>query len=73
MLLALWALGSCFLALRYEFDRRWAETLDSFSLFQFGADLGDKVRDNLAFGMLDVEECEELKRLPGLIGDSRPF
>jgi hypothetical protein len=72
MLMVIWCLGSCYLTFRYGFSRRWAGTLDSFSLFLFGADLADKVKDNPAFGK-DAEECKELKTLPGLIGDSRPY
>ncbi|KAH7369687.1 hypothetical protein BKA65DRAFT_3394 [Rhexocercosporidium sp. MPI-PUGE-AT-0058] len=72
ILMGLWCLGSCYLSFKYGFKRRWSETLDSFSMFRFGADFGDKVKDNPAFGRAEAEECEELKALPGLIGDSRP-
>jgi len=72
VLLALWALGSCLLSLLYGFNRRWADTLGGYSLFRFGGDLSDKVKDNPGFGVQDFKECDELKRLPGLIGDSRP-
>jgi hypothetical protein len=71
--LAIWAVGTCILALVYGFGKRWADTLDSFSLFRFGADLSDQVKDNPAFGKADAEDCEELEKLPGLVGDSKPY
>ena len=64
ILLAIWATGTCTLALVYGFDKRWADSLDSFSLFRFGADLSDQVKDNPAFGTVDAEDCEELEKLP---------
>lgn len=72
VLLALWALGTCLLSVLYGFNRRWAETLDSFSLFQFGGDASDKVKEIPAFPVKDFKDHEQLSQLPGLIGDSRP-
>ena len=72
VLLALWALGTCLLSLLYGFNRRWAETLDSFSLFQFGGDASDKVKEMPAFSVKDFKDHEQLMKLPGLIGDSKP-
>lgn len=71
--LVIWAIGPCVLTLVYAFDKRWADTLDSFSLFHFGADLSDQVRDNPAFGKADMEDCEEMEKLPGLVDDSEPY
>ena len=72
VLLALWALGSCFLSLLYGFSRRWAETLDSYSLFQFGGDLSDRVKEKPGSWVKDFTDHDELRKLPGLIGDSKP-
>lgn len=73
-LLIMWALISCFLSVRYGFLRRWADTLDSFSLFQFGGDLGDKFRmkEMPVHSFKDFRDLEKLAELPGLIGDMRP-
>jgi hypothetical protein len=70
--LALWALGSCSLSFYYGFKRRWAETLDSYSLFQFGGDLSDQVKKEPHTGVKDFKDHDELRKLPGLIGDSKP-
>jgi hypothetical protein len=72
VLLVLWALGTCFLSLFYGFNRRWAETLDSYSLFQFGGDLSDQVKEIPYLRMKDFKDHDELRKLPGLIGDSKP-
>jgi hypothetical protein len=72
ILLALWALGSCSLSFYYGFRRRWAETLDSYSLFQFGGDLSDQVKKEPHTGVKDFKDHDELRKLPGLIGDSKP-
>jgi hypothetical protein len=72
VLLTIWALGSCYLSLRYGFSLRWAETLDSSSLFQFGGDLSDQVKAKPGVGVKDFKDRDELRKLPGLIGDSRP-
>ena len=72
VLLVLWALGSCALSFCYGFRRRWANTLDCYSLFRFGGDLSDMIKDNPNFGVQDFKKCDELRRLPGLVGDMRP-
>ncbi|KAK5728157.1 hypothetical protein LTR17_012166 [Elasticomyces elasticus] len=70
--LVLWALGSCLLSVLYGFERRWADNLDSFSLFQFGGDASDKVKEMPASAVKDFTDHEQMIRLPGLVGDSRP-
>jgi hypothetical protein len=73
VLFVLWCIGCASLSIAYGFDLRWADTLDSYSLFRFGADMGAKVQEKQAFAVPDADECEELQRLPGLIGDSKPY
>ncbi|KAK2810506.1 hypothetical protein FQN50_002995 [Emmonsiellopsis sp. PD_5] len=71
--LIIWALGSAILGAMYGFRRRWAETLDGYCLFRFGADFGKEISDNPDFsGIEPFYKSRGLKRLPGLIGDSRP-
>lgn len=74
ILLFLWALISCILSVKYGFSRRWADTLDSFSMFQFGGDLSGyfKVKEMPAYSFKDFRDHEQLARLPGLVGDVRP-
>ncbi|KAI9767516.1 MAG: hypothetical protein M1839_004476 [Geoglossum umbratile] len=73
VLLVLWSLGSLAFGCYYGFRRRWAATLDGYSMFRFGADLAEKVRDRPEYGMMvSFEECEPLRVLPGLVGDARP-
>jgi hypothetical protein len=70
----IWAAGCAVLAVVYGFRRRWSEVLDGYSLFRFGADFADDVRDRIDFSSVDsFEDCKVLPRLPGLIGDSRPM
>ena len=71
-LLILWAAICLSLALCYSFRRRWAETMDGFSVICFGAD-ADR------YGVYDpmdnprkMERCSWIKRLPGMVGDARP-
>jgi hypothetical protein len=73
-LLAIWALISCYLSIRYGFLRRWTDTLDSVSMFQFGGDLADEVktRDLQGYSFKDIRDAEQLTKLPGLVGDMRP-
>ncbi|KAK2746128.1 hypothetical protein FQN55_005757 [Onygenales sp. PD_40] len=71
--LIIWALGSAILGAMYGFRRRWAETLDGYCLFRFGADFSKQISDNPDFsGIEPFYKSRGLKRLPGLIGDSRP-
>ena len=74
-LLIMWALISCYLSVRYGFLRRWADTLDSFSMFQFGGDLGDEVeiKEMPAYSFKDLRNLDQLRNLPGLVGDMRPW
>jgi hypothetical protein len=45
VLLAIWATGSMVLGVLYGFRRRWAPTLNGWSLFVFGVDLSKQVKD----------------------------
>lgn len=73
VLLLVWALGSFVLTCIYGFRRRWATTLDGYSLFVFGADLAGEVKRKGGLGaMLDAEHSEVLRMLPGMVGDVEP-
>lgn len=70
-LLLVWAIGSVGLTLMYGFRRRWSSTLDGYSMFRFGADLAERVRDRPEFGVnMGFEDCYLLREIPGLIGDA---
>ncbi|PGH14980.1 hypothetical protein AJ79_02660 [Helicocarpus griseus UAMH5409] len=72
-LFTIWALSSAALGIVYGFRRRWSETLDGYTLFRFGADLAHEVRYHPEFSSTNgFEDCEKLRQLPGLIGDSQP-
>ncbi len=73
-LLFLWAAICLTLALCYGFQRRWAETMDGFSVIRFGADavgsgLYDFATDTIP---REMEHAGWLRKLPGMVGDSRP-
>jgi hypothetical protein len=70
-LLIVWAIGSVTLNVLYGFRRRWSATLDGYSMFRFGADLAERVRDRPEFGInMGFEDCHVLRDIPGLIGDA---
>jgi hypothetical protein len=72
-LLIVWCTGSVILTLMYGFRRRWTSDLDGYSMFRFGADLAERVRDRPEFGVnMGYEECSLLRDIPGLIGDANP-
>ncbi|KAK2735940.1 hypothetical protein FQN55_001904 [Onygenales sp. PD_40] len=72
-LFGIWTLGSLILGVKYGFSRRWAETLDGYSLFRFGADFSLEVQEQFDYASTtDFEHFEGLRRLPGLVGDARP-
>jgi hypothetical protein len=54
VLLAIWALASMLLGLLYGFRRRWAPTLDGWSLFVFGVDLSQQVKKLTGLHQLGV-------------------
>lgn len=68
-----WAVVVPFLCALYGFRRRWAPTLDGYSLFRFGADLPAAARERIAHytNTAEVEECRALHGLPGFVGDQR--
>ncbi|KAL2364751.1 hypothetical protein RJZ56_002271 [Blastomyces dermatitidis] len=74
VLFCIWALGCLVLGVTYGFRRRWAETLDGYSFFRFGADRVEDIRGrpDLVGCNKDLDESEGLKEIPGLIGDSLP-
>ncbi|EEH37360.2 hypothetical protein PAAG_07641 [Paracoccidioides lutzii Pb01] len=57
----------------YGFRRRWAETLDGYSFFRFGADRVEDIkgRPDLVGCNKELDQSEGLKEIPGLIGDMR--
>lgn len=69
-----WAFIGPILGIIYGFRRRWSATLDGYSLFRLGADLPDDVKERMAMytNTGEREECFELNRLPGLVGDMKP-
>lgn len=71
-LLFVWA-GTCaILAVCYGFRRRWAETMDGYSVMRFGADaVRSGVYDDLDVPR-EMEDCTWLRRLPGMVGDGCP-
>jgi hypothetical protein len=71
ILLLLWTFGSVILGCWYGFRRRWAETLDAYSMFVFGVNLADKVKDGDELSATArFEKSQVLNTLPGLIGDA---
>lgn len=74
-LLFLWAAICLFLAVCYGFRRRWAETLDAFSVIRFGTDavgsgLYDFTSDPLT-GTREMAQAAWLKKMAGMVGDLR--
>ena len=72
ILLGIWAIGCIVLGVMYGFGRRWSDTLDGYSLFRFGVDFGEELRDkNVLSSTQGLEKSNQLWSLPGMIGDSR--
>ncbi|KXX82639.1 hypothetical protein MMYC01_201081 [Madurella mycetomatis] len=71
-LLIFWAAFCLDLAVCYSFRRRWAETLDSYSVIRFGADAGVNGLVDGSDNPKEIEDCRWLKSLPGIVGDSLP-
>jgi hypothetical protein len=44
-------------------------------MFQFGGDLGDevKIKEMPAYSFKDLRNLDQLRNLPGLVGDMRPW
>jgi len=71
MLIA-WTAGTIILAVMYGFRRRWAVEVDSYTMFRFGSDYAEKVRERPEFGVnMPYEDCHLLKDIPGMVGDAR--
>jgi hypothetical protein len=73
-LLIVWALISCYLSIRYGFLRRCTDTLGSVSMFRLGGDLAVEVKIKAMQGYYskDIRDAEQTKKLPRLVGDTRP-
>jgi hypothetical protein len=73
VLLGIWTISSMIFSIAYGFRRRWAATLDGYSMFRFGADFGQIVQKNKGFSSTEnYEICSALRDIPGLVGDARP-
>jgi len=73
VLLLAWAVISSTMGCWYGFRRRWSQVLDGYSMFRFGADCGDFVRSRPDFGSAaDFENCDALRRIPGMVGNLAP-
>lgn len=73
-LLFLWAAVCLFLALCYGFQRRWAETVDGFSVIRFGTDaVGSGLYDFATDPITrEMAHAPWLGKMPGMVGDLRP-
>ncbi|RPA79694.1 hypothetical protein BJ508DRAFT_139605 [Ascobolus immersus RN42] len=71
-LLAPWCFISWILVAGYGFQKRWADTLDAYSMFRFGAEFSDDIKANPDFSntKIDFQSCSALRKMPGLVGDS---
>ncbi|KAF2028774.1 hypothetical protein EK21DRAFT_101653 [Setomelanomma holmii] len=71
VLFVAWALVASVLGVLYGFRRRWSAILDGYAMFRLGADLSadEKARFAACSNTLEVEECEGLGGVPGLVGD----
>jgi hypothetical protein len=72
LLLGLWSLSCTVLIVTYGFHPRWAETLDAYSTFRFGARSAQSGETQDFETPLDMEACTAVNRLPGMVGDSQP-
>jgi hypothetical protein len=64
-LLAVWTVFTLSITIPIPFTKRWAPSLQSFEYFRFGALYSDVVG---GFESTRFERCDELERLPGLLG-----
>ncbi|KAI9786965.1 MAG: hypothetical protein M1839_005196 [Geoglossum umbratile] len=69
--LSIWTLGCGILGACYGFKKRWAETLDGYSLFCFGTDVQRQQKSQVVC-LVDYKRSKVLSTIPGLIGDSQP-
>jgi hypothetical protein len=73
-LLSAWCGLSALFGCWYGFRRRWAQVLDGYSMFRFGADYADFVRSKSDFGSaVDFENCHSLTHIPGMVGNLAPL
>ncbi|ODH46635.1 hypothetical protein GX48_07289 [Paracoccidioides brasiliensis] len=73
VLFYIWSISCVVLGVVYGFRRRWAETLDGYSFFRFGADRVEDIkgRPDLVGCNKELDQSEGLREIPGLIGDMR--
>lgn len=64
-LLAVWTVFTLSITIPITFTKRWAPSLQSFEFFRFGAQYAEVVS---GFESTRFEHCDELERLPGLVG-----
>ncbi|KAH7080668.1 hypothetical protein FB567DRAFT_109727 [Paraphoma chrysanthemicola] len=66
-----WALVASVLGMLYGFRRRWSAILDGYAMFRLGTEVDDGVKRRVGkwSNTLEVEECEGLREVPGLVGD----
>jgi hypothetical protein len=70
VLLAIWASGFMLLGILYGFRRRWAPTLDGWSLFVFGVDLLQQVKKLTGLHQLGVTLEYENARVSNKLSSS---
>lgn len=72
ILMLLWASGCMILGVVYGLRKRWAESLDGYSMFCFGADVVQRYLSvtELPSAMDDYSRSPIFSLLPGLIGDA---
>ena len=71
VLFCIWTAGCLLLGFRYGFLRRWAETLDGHGFLRFGAEHAEGVLRSEKGCHEEFYKREELRDLPGLVGDSK--
>lgn len=69
ILMSIWSAVSLWMAVKFAFRLRWADELDGYGMFRFGTDYG-RIAATVSLG--GYEHCDELLRVPGLIGDAMP-
>lgn len=72
VIFAIWAFGCVLLGVWFGFRRRWSDSLDGFSFFQFGVELANEVKDKPDFlSAKEFRQSETLWSLPGSLKDMR--
>ncbi|KAI0118994.1 hypothetical protein F4814DRAFT_223065 [Daldinia grandis] len=69
---AVWSVACTLLGVLYGFRQRWSDSLDGYSLFRFGVELADEVKDKPDFwNATEFHQSKTLETLPGLTKDMR--